>query len=149
MAAAKLLLLTVFENDADWPDVGRASSTDFLSSGIAASAASLLYEADRDKLGFLSPGFPLSLVLPLSFDRLVLYKFFPFFACAFLERAFFACSKFFHLFCLSFNLVSSCSGNTLGVSGERLGGPTAYFSCMAAQSSGRYLRSNRGIRLQA
>ena len=44
-----------------------------------------------------------------------------------------------------------CSGNTPapGASGDRFGGPGAYFSPIAGRRSGRYLRSKRGIRLQA
>ena len=44
-----------------------------------------------------------------------------------------------------------CSGNTPapGASGDGFGGPGAYFSPIAGRRSGRYLRSKRGIRLQA
>ena len=36
-----------------------------------------------------------------------------------------------------------------GVSGDGFGGPGAYFSPITGRRSGRYLRSKRGIRLQA
>ena len=44
-----------------------------------------------------------------------------------------------------------CSGNipAPGASGDGFGGPGAYFSPIAGRRSGRYLRSKRGIRLQA
>ena len=53
----------------------------------------------------------------------------------------------FHLFFFAF----LCSGNTPapGASGDGFGGPGAYFSPIAGRRSGRYLRSKRGIRLQA
>ena len=53
----------------------------------------------------------------------------------------------FHRFFFAF----LCSGNTPapGASGDGFGGPGAYFSPIAGRRSGRYLRSKRGIRLQA
>ena len=57
---------------------------------------------------------------------------------------------FFHCFSWLF-FVFPCSGNTPapGASGDGFGGPGAYFSPIAGRRSGRYLRSKRGIRLQA
>ena len=53
----------------------------------------------------------------------------------------------FHRFFFAF----LCSGNipAPGASGDGFGGPGAYFSPIAGRRSGRYLRSKRGIRLQA